>query len=79
MGQRYRQVGTVVSDVMDKTIVVSVERRFQHPLYKRIMKKTKKYMAHDEKNEAKVGNLVEITEDRPRSARKRWALTKIIE
>ena len=62
----------VVSDVADKTIVVKVERRVMHPLYKKYIKRTKKYMAHDESNRFKIGDTVMIRECRPLSARKRW-------
>jgi small subunit ribosomal protein S17 len=64
--------GQVVSDVADKTIVVKVERRVMHPLYKKYIKRTKKYMAHDESNRFKIGDTVMIRECRPLSARKRW-------
>lgn len=64
--------GTVVSDVADKTVVVRVERRVMHPLYKKYIKSTKKYMAHDEANRFKVGDVVRIQECRPLSARKCW-------
>jgi small subunit ribosomal protein S17 len=77
-GTRARRVGVVVSDKMDKTIVVKVERQFAHPLYKRSVKKTKKFVAHDEGNTAKVNDLVEIIESRPLSRLKRWRLVKII-
>jgi small subunit ribosomal protein S17 len=64
--------GQVVSDVADKTIVVRVERQVMHPLYKKYIKSTKKYMAHDEANRFKIGDNVMIRECRPLSARKRW-------
>jgi small subunit ribosomal protein S17 len=64
---------------MDKTVVVSVERQFAHPMYRKIVKKTKKFMAHDEKNECSIGDTVRIIESRPLSARKRWAVTEILE
>jgi small subunit ribosomal protein S17 len=64
--------GTVVSDKGDKTIVVSVERRVVHPIYKKYIRKTKRYMAHDEANQFKVGDVVKIRECRPLSRRKRW-------
>lgn len=72
-------VGTVVSDKADKTIVLQVVTRKTHPIYKKQYSKTTKYIAHDEKNEAKVGDKVEVSETRPISARKRFALTKIID
>ncbi|NKD44378.1 30S ribosomal protein S17 [Haematospirillum jordaniae] len=66
--------GVVVSDAMDKTIVVKVERRFMHTLYKKFIKRSKKYAAHDEANHAKVGDVVRIRECRPVSKRKCWEL-----
>jgi small subunit ribosomal protein S17 len=71
--------GTVVSDKADKTIVISVAERKTHPLYKKQYTINTKFMAHDEKNEAKVGDKVLITECRPLSARKRFALQKVVE
>ena len=76
---RKTRVGRVVSDKMDKTIVVAVKDSVQHPLYKKIMKRTVKFKAHDEKNECGVGDRVEIMETRPISADKRWRLVQIIE
>ena len=76
---RKTRVGRVVSDKMDKTIVVAIEDRVQHKLYKKIMKRTVKFKAHDEKNECGVGDRVEIMETRPISADKRWRLVQIIE
>ena len=76
---RKTRVGVVVSDKMDKTIVVAVKDSVQHPLYKKIMKRTVKFKAHDEKNECGVGDRVEIMETRPISAYKRWRLVQIIE
>ena len=76
---RKTRVGVVVSDKMDKTIVVAVKESVQHPLYKKIMKRTVKFKAHDEKNECGVGDRVEIMETRPISADKRWRLVQIIE
>lgn len=64
--------GTVVSDKNEKTIVVSVERRFMHPLYKKVIRRSKKYQAHDETNEFKVGDTVRIQETAPISKNKRW-------
>jgi small subunit ribosomal protein S17 len=77
-GQRKTKVGRVVSDRMDKTIVVSVERLTRHPLYKRVMKATTKFAAHDERNEAKIGDTVLIEESRPLSATKRWRLVSVL-
>lgn len=78
-GQRKHRVGTVVSDLMDKTIVVEVERRAPHPLYKKVVKSRNRYAAHDEKEEAKTGDTVRIVETRPLSRTKRWRLLEIIE
>ena len=64
--------GVVVSDKMDKTIVVSVERKFKHPLYKKYIRRSKKYHAHDEDNSCRTGDLVTIRECRPLSKQKRW-------
>ena len=71
--------GRVVSDKMNKTVTVLVERRVKHPLYGKVITQSKKYHAHDEKNEAKVGDRVAITETRPLSRRKRWTVTSIVE
>ncbi len=76
---RKTRVGTVVSDKMDKTIVVAVKDSVQHPLYKKILKRTVKFKAHDEKNECGVGDRVMIMETRPISKEKNWRLVKIIE
>lgn len=73
------RVGVVTSDKMDKTIVVAVKDSVQHPLYKKIMKRTVKFKAHDENNECKIGDRVEIMETRPLSAQKRWRLVQILE
>jgi small subunit ribosomal protein S17 len=64
--------GVVVSDKMDKTIVVKVERRYQHPIYKKYIRRSKKYHAHDENNQCKIGDTVTIRESRPLSKLKRW-------
>ena len=77
-GKRKTKVGRVVSDKMDKTIVVSVERMTRHPLYKRVIRLTNKFKAHDEDNEARVGDTVLIEESRPLSATKRWRLVSVI-
>jgi small subunit ribosomal protein S17 len=71
--------GIVSSDKADKTIVVTVHTRKTHPLYRKQYSVSKKFMAHDEKNEAKIGDKVEIVETRPQNARKRFALSKIVE
>ncbi len=76
---RKTRIGTVVSDKMDKTIVVAVEDSYQHPLYKKTMKRTYKLKAHDEKNECGIGDTVEVMETRPLSKDKRWRLINIIE
>ncbi len=76
---RKTRVGTVVSDKMDKTIVVAIEDNVSHPLYKKIIKRTVKFKAHDEKNEAKAGDRVKIMETRPLSKDKRWRLVEIVE
>ena len=76
---RKTRVGVVVSDKMDKTIVVAVKDSVQHPLYKKILKRTKKFKAHDENNEAGIGDRVEIMETRKISKEVNWRLDKIIE
>ena len=77
-GNRKTVVGNVVSTKMQKTIVVEVERRKAHPLYKRVIRTTKKFYAHDEKNSAHVGDVVRLEETRPLSKLKRWKLQEII-
>lgn len=77
--RRKRQVGRVVSDKMDKTIVVSVERLSRHPLYKRVIRLSTKFKAHDERNEARMGDTVRIEESRPLSATKRWRLVEVVQ
>jgi small subunit ribosomal protein S17 len=77
-GKRKTKVGRVVSDKMDKTIVVSVERLSRHKLYKRVIRLTTRFKAHDERNEAHVGDTVVIEESRPLSATKRWRLVSIV-
>ena len=76
---RKSQTGVVVSDKMDKTIVVKVETRVAHPLYGRTMLARKKYKAHEENNEARIGDRVQIVETRPLSKDKRWRLQAIVE
>jgi small subunit ribosomal protein S17 len=78
-GRRKVRVGVVVSDKMDKTVVVAVTRSFRHPLYGKTIRRTKKYMAHDEENACRVGDRVEIVETRPLSRRKRWRVRAILE
>ena len=76
---RKTRVGIVVSDKMDKTIVVAIEDKVKHPLYKKIVKNTVKFKAHDENNEAGIGDRVEIMETRPLAKDKNWRLVKIVE
>lgn len=78
-GRRKSITGIVSSDKMDKSRVIVVERRVKHPLYKKYVKKTSKFMAHDENNTSHIGDTVRITETRPLSRRKRWRLVEIIE
>jgi len=77
--KRKTKVGRVVSDKMDKTIVVSVERLARHPLYKRVIRLSTKFKAHDEENDARTGDTVLIEESRPLSATKRWRLIKVVQ
>ncbi len=79
MGYKAELQGVVVSDRMQKSVVVSVERRVQHPVYGKTQKRTSTFLAHNEGDEAKIGDRVEITETRPLSKRKRWAVTRVIE
>jgi len=76
---RKTRVGKVISDKMDKTVVVAIEDHVQHPLYKKIVKKTYKLKAHDEQNECSIGDTVKVMETRPLSKDKRWRLVEIIE
>ena len=76
---RKQRTGIVTSNKMQKTVVISVERRLQHPIYGKFVKRTKKFMAHDENNDCKIGDKVRIMETRPLSKRKRWRLVEIIE
>ncbi|MGI5999424.1 30S ribosomal protein S17 [Lachnoclostridium sp. An131] len=76
---RKTRVGKVVSDKMDKTIVVAVEEHVKHPLYKKIVKDTYKLKAHDENNECRIGDTVKVMETRPLSKDKRWRLVEIME
>ena len=76
---RKTRTGKVVSDKMDKTIVVAVEDHVRHPLYNKIVKKTYKLKAHDEKNECSIGDTVKVMETRPLSKDKRWRLVEIVE
>ncbi|MBQ3355223.1 MAG: 30S ribosomal protein S17 [Bacteroidales bacterium] len=76
---RKERIGVVVSNKMDKSIVVEIERREKHPIYGKFIKKTDRFMAHDEKNECNIGDTVRIMETRPMSKRKCWRLVEIIE
>lgn len=76
---RRRLVGRVVSDKMDKTVVVAIERRKLHPIYKKVIKTTKKVMAHDESNSVEVGALVRVVESRPLSRHKRWVVEEVLQ
>jgi small subunit ribosomal protein S17 len=77
--QRKRLTGTVVSDKMDKTVVVEVMMTKRHPLYGKVIRLSKKYKAHDENNECRVGDRVQIIESRPISRHKRWAVVTVVE
>ena len=76
---RKTRIGVVISNKMDKTVSVAIERKVPHPIYKKYYKKTTKLMAHDEKNDCQVGDKVKIMETRPLSLRKRWRLVEIVE
>lgn len=76
---RKERTGEVVSDKMDKTIVVRVERRFRHPRFKKVVTQYRKFYAHDEKQEAKIGDVVRIEETRPLSKSKSWRLVEVVE
>ena len=76
---RKQRIGVVTSDKMDKTIAVLVERRLRHPIYGKFVKKSKKFIAHDENNDCNIGDTVRIMESRPLSKLKRWRLIEIIE
>ncbi|MBP7390146.1 MAG: 30S ribosomal protein S17 [Chitinophagales bacterium] len=76
---RKERTGVVTSDKMDKTITVSIERKVQHPIYGKFVKQTKSFKAHDEKNDAKAGDIVRISETRPLSKTKRWRLVEVVE
>lgn len=78
-GRKLTKRGIVTSNSMDKTIVVKVERQFKHALYKKIVRRHKNFKAHDENNECKIGDIVEIQESRPISKDKKWVLSQIIE
>ena len=76
---RKTRIGKVTSDKMDKTIVVAIEDRVEHPLYKKVVKRTYKLKAHDENNECHIGDTVKVMETRPLSREKRWRLVEIVE
>ncbi len=78
-GYRKTRVGVVVSDKMDKTIVVAIKTKVRHPLYGKMVNRTRKFKAHDENNECSIGDTVKIMETRPISKDKRWRLVEIIE
>lgn len=77
-GQRKERVGIVVGNKMDKTVTVAVERLVSHPLYKKVLRRTKKYHAHDKENTCNMGDLVRIREIRPLSKTKRWTMIEIV-
>jgi len=77
-GKRQEKIGVVTSNKMQKTVVVTVDRQIIHPLYKRVVRRSKNFLAHDEKNECHVGDRVRIQETRPLSSRKRWRVEEII-
>lgn len=77
-GRRRTRVGKVISDRMDKTVVVAVESVTRHPLYKKIIKQTNKFKAHDENNQSRAGDIVEIMETRPLSKQKRWRVVSVL-
>ena len=77
--KRSLKVGRVVSDAMDKSVVVAVDRLVEHPLYRKTIRRTSKFMAHDEQNNCRVGDKVRIQETRPLSKRKRWVVKEILE
>jgi small subunit ribosomal protein S17 len=76
---RKQRIGVVTSNKMDKSIVISVERKVKHPMYGKFVKKTKKFMAHDENNDCRIGDVVRIMETRPLSKNKCWRLIQIVE
>jgi len=77
-GQRKIRMGRVVSDKMDKTVVVELERRFPHPIYRRIVRRTNRIKVHDERNECRVGDVIRVMETRPLSKEKRWRLLEVV-
>jgi small subunit ribosomal protein S17 len=77
--KRRRLVGRVVSNKMDKTVVIAIERRKLHPIYKKVVRTTKKVMAHDESNALEIGALVRVVESKPLSAKKRWVVEEVLQ
>ena len=77
-GIRKVRTGTVTSDKMDKSVTVAVERTYRHPVYKKVVRRTKRVLAHDESNQCQVGDVVRIVESKPLSRRKRWRLQRIV-
>lgn len=77
-GSRKTRVGVVVGDKMDKTVVVRVDRQFRHPIYGKVVRRSKKYKVHDGNNECKVGHLVRIMETKPLSREKRWRVVEVL-
>ena len=77
-GKRQTKVGVVTSNKMQKTVVITVERQIIHPLYKRVVRRSKNFLAHDEKGECRVGDRVRIEETRPLSSRKRWRVVEVL-
>jgi len=78
-GKRKVRIGTVISDKMDKTVVVQVETLVRHPLYKKVIRRRAKFKAHDEENKCRVGDVVKIMETRPLSKEKRWRVVEIVQ
>lgn len=73
-----KKIGTVVSTKMDKTIIITVENKYSHPIYRKTLKKNQRFMAHDEQNECQLGDIVKIIEVRPLSRKKRWSVKQIL-
>ncbi|HVH54123.1 MAG TPA: 30S ribosomal protein S17 [Actinomycetota bacterium] len=78
-GRRKVRTGVVVSDAMDKTVLVKIDRQIRHPLYQKIVRRSSRFAAHDEANEAHVGDTVRVVETRPLSKTKRWRVVEIVE
>jgi small subunit ribosomal protein S17 len=79
MAVKAEKIGVVISDKMEKSVVVAVERQVRHGMYGKTQRRTSTFLAHDENNEAKIGDRVAIVESRPLSRRKRWAVTRVVE